>query len=57
MSLDKAIMSGKEKRKSYRGAKAYDRSCRNHGSCIYCEKGRTYNSRKKNFKEVYDSEK
>jgi len=36
MSLDKAIASGKEKRKPYRGAKAIDYTCRNHGSCAYC---------------------
>jgi hypothetical protein len=31
MSLDKAIQHGKEKRKQYRGAKAFDPACRNHG--------------------------
>lgn len=36
MSLDKAIAHGKEKRKPYRGAKAIDRSCRNHGNCEAC---------------------
>ena len=38
MSLDKAIASGKEKRKPYRGAKAIDGTCRNHGSCPACQK-------------------
>jgi hypothetical protein len=33
MSLDKAIKTGKEHRKPYRGSKAFDRSCRNHGDC------------------------
>ena len=33
MSMDKAIEYGKEKRKPYRGAKAVDSTCRNHGSC------------------------
>ncbi len=32
MSLDKAIKYGKEHRKPYRGAKAVDKTCRNHGS-------------------------
>lgn len=41
MSLDKAIRSGKEQRKKYRGAKAYDRSCRNHGDCPACFSDRT----------------
>lgn len=41
MSLDKAIRHKKEKRKPYRGSKAFDRTCRNHGSCAYCERQRT----------------
>lgn len=49
MTLDKAIFHGKEHRKPYRGPKAYDRSCRNHGGCSYCEKGRM---RKKKIAEV-----
>lgn len=32
MSLDKAIKHNKEHRKPYRGAKAVDSTCRNHGS-------------------------
>lgn len=43
MSLDKAIEHGKEKRKPYRHSKAFDPSCRNHGSCPYCEASRRYN--------------
>lgn len=42
MSLDKAIEHGKEKRKPYRGAKAIDCTCRNHGSCKRCESNRLY---------------
>lgn len=34
MTLIKAIKSGKEHRKEYRGAKAFDKTCRNHGSCF-----------------------
>ena len=44
--LDKAIASGKEHRKPYRGSKAIDCTCRNHGSCIRCRDNRLY-SRKK----------
>ena len=40
MSLDKAIAHGKEHRKPYRGSKAFDCSCRNHGSCSYCTSNR-----------------
>lgn len=43
--LDKAIASGKERRKPYRGAKAIDRSCRNHGGCVWCESNRLHKYR------------
>jgi hypothetical protein len=46
MSLDKAILHNKEHRKPYRGAKAIDSTCRNHGSCDWCEENRLYNDRK-----------
>ena len=40
--LDKAIKHGKEHRKPYTGAKSFDRTCRNHGSCRYCLNNRTH---------------
>jgi len=46
MSLDKAIEHGKEKRKPYIGAKANDRTCRNHGDCPRCRKGRMHKQMK-----------
>ena len=46
MSLDKAILHGKEHRKPYRGAKAIDGSCRNHGGCPWCEGNRRYQADK-----------
>ena len=30
------------RRKYYRGSKRFDRSCRNHGRCPYCEQGRLH---------------
>ena len=42
MSMDKAIIHGKEHRKQYRGAKAVDKTCRNHGGCPHCESGRLH---------------
>lgn len=42
MALDKAIEHGKEKRKPYRGAKAFVCSCRNHGTCEWCRENRMY---------------
>ncbi len=42
MALYKAILSGKEHRKMYRGSKAIDVTCRNHGGCPWCEENRKY---------------
>lgn len=54
MSLDKAIKHGKEKRKQYRGAKAVDKLCRNHGDCSYCKNGRLHKNkvREEKWKEA-----
>lgn len=62
MSLDKSIRSKKEKRKPYKKSKAFDSSCRNHGSCPYCRDNRTYKVRKKlkasdeKIKEFFEQE-
>jgi len=45
--MNKAIEHGKEHRKPYRGAKAIDCACRNHGSCSWCEENRKYKYIKK----------
>ena len=50
MSLDKAIEFGKEKRKQFRKSKAFDRTCRNHGKCPWCEGNRTYQARREHFR-------
>ena len=47
MSLDKAIEHGKEHRKPYHGSKAIDATCRNHGSCKWCEENRTFSDKKR----------
>lgn len=47
MSLDKAILHGKEKRKPYYRAKRIDPTCRNHGTCPWCMKNRLYKFRDK----------
>ena len=47
MSLDKAITHGKEKRRPYRGAKAIDATCRNHGTCKWCEGNRTHGNKRR----------
>lgn len=46
MSLDKAILHKKEHRKPYRGAKAVDHTCCNHGGCPYCLSNRTHKYRR-----------
>jgi hypothetical protein len=47
MSLNKAIQYGKEYRKPYRGSARFDRSCRNHGTCPWCQEGRKHSERKR----------
>lgn len=34
-------------KKPYTKSKRFDKSCRNHGGCPYCEGNRTYNARKR----------
>lgn len=46
MSLDKGIEHGKEHRKPYTGSKAFDRTCRNHGSCDWCRGNRQFKFKK-----------
>jgi hypothetical protein len=53
MSMDKAISSGKEKRKPYYGSKRFDRSCRNHKGCPYCENNRLHSSKKRKLESDY----
>ena len=47
MSLDKAIKYGKEHRKPYKGSKVYFGSCRNHGTCSFCQGNRLHKFRDK----------
>ena len=54
--LDKAIKSGKEHRKEYRGAKACDKACRNHGSDDWAKDNRLYRSNKLLEKSEQDLE-
>ena len=51
MSLDKAIKHGKEHRKQYTGSKSIDRTCRNHGGCLWCEENRKHKMRDKHPQE------
>jgi hypothetical protein len=61
MSLDKAVKHNKEKRAPFRKSKAFDRTCRNHGSCPYCEGNRTIQAQKEqerieSFEETQEEE-
>lgn len=47
MSLDKGIEYGKEHRKPYHRRGKYDRSCRPHGSCPYCQSSRLHCTNKR----------
>lgn len=47
MGLNKAIEHGKEHREPYRGGKAIDTSCRNHGGCDWCLNNRVHKYKKK----------
>jgi 5-methylcytosine-specific restriction endonuclease McrA len=46
MSLTKAIRYQKEYRSEYYDSRRFDHTCRNHGSCSYCEHNRLYSSRR-----------
>ena len=47
MSFDKAIEYNKEHRKKYHGAKAVDKSCRNHGSDDWSFEDRIHKNKKR----------
>ena len=44
MGLEKAIEHGKEHRQPYKGSKRFDKYCRNHNGCPWCEGNRKHNS-------------
>lgn len=58
MSLEKAIQHGKEKRAQYKGrtSKRFDRSCRNHGNCGYCENNRLFSFKRLKFRAEQEIE-
>lgn len=56
MSLDKGIKHNKEHRKPYHGAKACDKTCRNHGSDDWAKDNRLYRANKLLEKSEQDLE-
>lgn len=51
MAFDKEYPKRKDHRRQYYGSKAFDRSCRSHGSCPWCAKGRQH---KQGYNEIID---
>lgn len=53
MTLDKAIKHNKEYRKEYKGVKAINKTCRNHGGDAWCIHDRTnkYTKRKQEWQD------
>lgn len=47
MSFDKDYPNRKDKRKPYKGSKAFDGSCRPHGKCDYCRGNRMHKDEKR----------
>lgn len=56
MSLDKAIASGKEHRKPYYDSRAFDYTCRNHGTCGWCVANRQHKFRDKHPPDQRDTQ-
>lgn len=56
MTLDKAIEHDKEHRKQYRGSKAVDKTCRNHGSDDWEKDNRLYRANRLEEKAKQDIE-
>jgi hypothetical protein len=50
MSFDKNYPNRKDHRRHYRRSKAFDRSCRNHGRCSWCESDRLIQTLKADIK-------
>lgn len=46
MSFDNDYPNRKDWRKPYRGSKRFDKNCRCHGKCGYCEGNRTYTTKR-----------
>ena len=55
MSLDKAIQHGKEHRKPYRGAAAWDSHCRNNNQCSWCRDNRTHSNQLREYSNREES--
>lgn len=41
-------------KQAYRKSRRFDKTCRNHGGCSYCESNRLYKHRKKEIKSLHE---
>ena len=46
VGFDKEYPNRKDRRKQYYGSRAIDHTCRSHGSCPYCQRGRKHKGHK-----------
>lgn len=58
MAFDNHYPNRKDRRKPYKGSKAFDRSCRPGGDCPYCRNGEQHptNTADVDFKEQLDEQ-
>jgi hypothetical protein len=47
MAFDNQLGRGKDRRKPYYDTRRFDWTCRNHGSCGYCEDRRTFANKRR----------
>lgn len=47
MAFEKRYPNRKDWRKAYRRSQAFDRSCRPHGKCGWCQNSRTHGTEKR----------
>jgi hypothetical protein len=54
MAFDKVYPNRKDHRKKFYGAKSFDHSCRNHGTCDYCKDNRLYKNNKRKLRAFFE---
>jgi len=54
MSLDQAIIHGKERRRPYYDGRQHDKHCRNNGSCDWCRENRRIAQRRREESAKWD---
>lgn len=49
-----AWMKGKTHKRAYRGSRRFDKSCRCHGGCPWCERARLFGYKKRKWWADYE---